>query len=41
MKDRSWRTNCPLVLAPCHKFGQGDRVRSLHEFNKSARVGEG
>jgi hypothetical protein len=40
-KGRSWRTNCPLVLAACHKFGQGDRVRSLHEFNKSACVGEG
>jgi hypothetical protein len=25
----------------CHKFGQGNRVRSLHEFSKSARVGEG
>jgi len=30
-----------LVLAACHKFGQGDRVRILHEFNKSACVGEG
>jgi hypothetical protein len=25
----------------CHKLGEGDRVRSLHEPNKSARVGEG
>jgi hypothetical protein len=41
MKGRSWRTNCPLVLAACHKLGQGDRVRSLHELNKSVRVGEG
>jgi len=30
-----------LVLAACHKFGQGDRVRSLHVFSKSACVGEG
>ncbi len=30
-KGRSWRTDCPLILAACHKFGQGDRVRSLHE----------
>jgi hypothetical protein len=30
-----------VVLATCHKFGQGDCVRSLHEFSKSARVGEG
>jgi hypothetical protein len=36
----SWRTNCLLVLAGCHKFGQGDRVCSLHEINKSASVGE-
>jgi hypothetical protein len=41
MKGRSWRTNCPLVLAACHKLSQGDRVRSLHEFNKSVSVGEG
>jgi len=27
--------------AACHKFGQGDRVRSLHEFSKNARVDEG
>ncbi len=38
MKGRSWRTDCPLVLAACHKFGQGDHVRSLHEFSKSAHV---
>jgi len=25
----------------CHKFGKGNRVRSLHEFSKSVRVGEG
>jgi hypothetical protein len=25
----------------CHKLGQGDYVRSLHELNKSASVGEG
>jgi hypothetical protein len=24
-----------LVQAACHKLGQGDRVRSLHELNKS------
>jgi hypothetical protein len=41
MKGGSWRTNCPLVLAACHKLGQGDRVHSLHELSKSARVGEG
>ncbi len=41
MKGRSWRTYCPLVLAACHKLGQGHRVCSLHELNKSARVGEG
>jgi hypothetical protein len=41
MKGRSWRIDCPLVLAACHKLGQGDRVRSLHEFSKSASVGEG
>ncbi len=40
-KGRSWRIDCPLVLAACHKFGQGDRVRNLHEFSKSACVGEG
>jgi hypothetical protein len=39
-KGRSWRTDCPLKLATCHKFGQGDHVCSLHEFNKSVRVGE-
>jgi hypothetical protein len=37
----SWRTDYPLVLAACHKLDQGDRVRSLHELNKSANVGEG
>ncbi len=41
MKGRSWRTNCPLVLAACHKLGQGDCVCSLHELNKNAHVGEG
>jgi len=41
MKGRSWRINCLLVLAACHKLGQDDRVCSLHEFNKSAHVGEG
>ncbi len=30
-----------MVLAACHKFGQGDRVRSLHEIRKSARVSDG
>jgi hypothetical protein len=28
-------------MAACHKLGQGDRVRSLHELSKSANVGEG
>jgi hypothetical protein len=41
MKGRSWRTNYPPLLAACHKLGQGDRVRDLHELNKSANVGEG
>jgi hypothetical protein len=41
MKGRSWRTNCPLVLAACHKLGQGDCVHNLHELNKSASAGEG
>jgi hypothetical protein len=41
MKGRSWRTDCPLILAACHKHDQGDRVQSLHELNKSASVGEG
>jgi len=41
MKGKSWKTDCPLVLAACHKLGQGDHVRSLHDFNKSACVGEG
>ncbi len=40
-KNRSWKTNCLLVLAACHKLGQGDRVHSLHEPSKSVRVGEG
>jgi hypothetical protein len=40
-KGISWRTDCPMVLAACHKLGQGDRVRSLHELSKSASVGEG
>ncbi len=30
-----------MVLAVCHKLGQGDHVRSLHEFSKSVSVGEG
>jgi hypothetical protein len=30
-----------MVLATCHKLGQGDRVRNLHELIKSANVGEG
>jgi hypothetical protein len=30
-----------MVLAACHKLGQGNRVHSLHEFNKSASVDEG
>ncbi len=38
-KGRSWRTHCCLVLAACHKLGQGDRI--LHELSKSASVGEG
>jgi hypothetical protein len=25
----------------CHKLGQGNRVRSLHELSKSANVSEG
>jgi hypothetical protein len=41
MKGRSWRTNYPLVQVACHKLGQGDRVRSLHELSKSANVSEG
>jgi hypothetical protein len=41
MKDISWRIDCLLVLASCHNLGQGDRVRSLHAFIKSASVGEG
>ncbi len=40
-KGRSWRINCPLVLATCHKLGQGDCVCNLHEPSKSAHVGEG
>jgi hypothetical protein len=40
MKGRSWRTDCPLVLTACHKLGQGDCVRSLHELSKSANVSE-
>jgi hypothetical protein len=28
------------VLAACHKLGQGDRVRSLPELNKSANVSD-
>jgi len=30
-----------MLLATCHKFGQGNRARSLHELSKSAHVGEG
>ncbi len=33
--------NYLLVLGACHKLGPGDRVRSLHELNKSANVNEG
>jgi hypothetical protein len=40
MKGRSRKTDCPLVLAACHKLDQGDRIRNLHEFNKSVSVGE-
>ncbi len=40
-KGSTWRTNCPLVLAACHKLSQGDHVHNLHELNKSARVGKG
>jgi hypothetical protein len=40
-QDRSWNTNCLLVLAACHKLGQCDCVCSLHELNKSANVDEG
>ncbi len=40
MKSRSWRTDYPLLLAACHKLGQGDRVHSLHELSKSANMGE-
>jgi hypothetical protein len=41
MKDKSWRIYCPLVLATCHKLGQGDCVRNMHELSKNASVGEG
>jgi hypothetical protein len=41
MKGKSWKIDYPLVQVECHKLGQGDRVRSLHEFNKSANVSEG
>jgi hypothetical protein len=41
MKGRSWKTNCPPVLAAGHKFDQDNRVRSLHEPNKSAHVRKG
>jgi len=41
MKEKSWRIDCPLVLAACHKLGNGDRVHSLHELSKSSSVGEG
>jgi hypothetical protein len=41
MKGKSWMIDCPFVLVVCHKLGQGDRVRSLHELKKSASVGEG
>ncbi len=42
-KGRSWRTNrpYPLVVAACHKIGQGSHVHSLHELNKSVSVSEG
>ncbi len=41
MKGKSWRTDCFLVLAACHKLGQGDCVHSMHELNKSVSVSEG
>jgi hypothetical protein len=41
MKGRSWKTDCLLILATCHKFGKGDHVRSVHELSKSASVSEG
>jgi hypothetical protein len=41
MKGQSWRIDCPIVLVAWHKLGQGDRVSSLHELNKSASVSEG
>jgi hypothetical protein len=28
-------------IGACHKLGQGDYFRSLHELSKSASVGEG
>jgi hypothetical protein len=28
------------LIATCHKLGQGDNVRSLHELNKSVSVDE-
>jgi hypothetical protein len=40
MKGRSWKTDCPLVLAAFHKLSQGDCVHSLHELSKSANVKE-
>jgi hypothetical protein len=39
-KARSWRTECPVILAACHKLGQDDHVCSLHELNTRASVGE-
>jgi hypothetical protein len=41
MEDKLSFANCLQVLAMCHKLGQGNRVRSMHELNKSAHVGEG
>ncbi len=35
-RGRSWRTDYPLVLAACHKLGQDDPVRSLHEQTGTA-----
>jgi hypothetical protein len=29
------------IGSTCHKLGQGNRVRSLHELSKSASVSEG
>jgi hypothetical protein len=36
--DKSWRTDCPVVLSGCHKLDQGDCVCSLRELSKSASM---